>query len=1657
MDGSEERGIFPTAHGEGQDEREENSKIGVSSKDSFHGAYGQGQRRPSMNWTSASNQQMEYRANTTSATSGWQSGGPSTAVARSFAPGLALKKRRVDPYDPLGVLAPVDEYTLMKEKADAELSGAWTTIDPDDKQRAYDSRWHSDRQRMAQSTPSDASPSPWDMGRGGDAARDAADDNGPETDRWDGPPLVDPRYEDPDLDVDPTVRDKFRPIGEVLQERVRPRSLFETRNKAIMPIALSASSMKIIRGGQVVKTLHPARDNRGVHQDRYGNYIGRDLGPMKKHLVEDRQALIKQRDEEIVRATREKRRWDAMNPGVKQALGAKRRPLELTYQFGPGAFAADVFDLEAMPEVYTKKVSVERVRWWNQARVTGILSTAASEDDGEGAPDISVSARASSSVAEDLCRTRGPRPSSSRVSSDAQKGTSLTSHTANIRPDPDLTELRDIEASIKTEFNEDLAHKFDIMQMLSATRGRIVSVTLHQLVQFSPYAVVSRIFRGVIQEVQLHPDRRMALVVFVFPSEAEDFVEHIQSLRRRDAHAFRQHQIDVEWYGGNERQAIYPIQRRIAIKILQNEGISRELQILKIPLEMKKEQFAEEMKWRLRKPLASVALGMDGRRYVQSVEKKFGVIEFLSIRDAVEAMAKFRGGDIVGYGSDGALASPLGQVQFRAIPGPPPPCAPNTLATVSEGHQDVTLTPDSSPSNTPRKPDPDLLRTDQPLLGETLQKAMEPVTTEAEVVEDVQAPVVEETPPAKTELTPKRTKKKCTTKSCKGHGHKSGKDKGKKKKVDQDSSSDDSSSSDESDDDASDSDSSDEDPSDSESAADARRAKRPKTSRSKRQKKLRSKGLRKGKHRPEVDSSPEASSVSEQSSSSESEVEKPRKSKKSKSRRSKKHRRAPIEDSADDTPENDAANILAQIETLNATLATANLGSTSRRGRRANRRRSGLAIKGKPGRSKKQKRGSKLEFKRVDQLWDTSIHDYKLTDTAEYEDGDEYDQYIFTVRRKFDWEGKYTDTVIDIRSKILREVLASVMDGVKGVSLVEETPVVDPNMLFLYLEETRAVMKALKKQNKTERKKKVRKANDRKAAQLKVLIKYLDEDYADTKKTLYPLLDSNTITFDLLWALFKPNTIAYTTTYGNADEPRAFKIEYATKNCSFMRGSWYTIEGRYLEYDGKSFGMGTMDVEVDSFKGPRRIPSLATYPLQYHKDPDGLRQQLIERGRKFVALTGMKYRFHRGMAFTKKKRAVVKVNINGRIMIDPAIHRRVNPNYQISTVRPKNLDEDPDYEDSEDDSCCQCGSDEDEDEHKGGKPAGDDEAKTKRKWKVFEDEKGDVHVEKVEVEVDSDGEEVVKQKLENLDEKKEDAFTDEELLVASPVVLGFAFSEKTWLEFTVSGVKDIEWNEGAFDSLVLPDNQKSIVKALVESHTFHAAQSIDDVIQGKGRGLVAVLHGPPGTGKTLTAEGIAELLKCPLYMVSAGELGTDPRTLETELNRILDIAHSWGAVLLLDEADVFLEKRTIQDIHRNALVSIFLRLLEYFQGILFLTTNRVETFDDAFQSRIHIALRYGELTTKAKKTVWKMFLEKVRAMEGVEMTPFTEENFDTLARNNLNGRQIKNCVRTAQALAVNQREKLSMTHIRRVLDVAESFDHDLKGGTGYIDAMRSYT
>jgi SpoVK/Ycf46/Vps4 family AAA+-type ATPase len=140
----------------------------------------------------------------------------------------------------------------------------------------------------------------------------------------------------------------------------------------------------------------------------------------------------------------------------------------------------------------------------------------------------------------------------------------------------------------------------------------------------------------------------------------------------------------------------------------------------------------------------------------------------------------------------------------------------------------------------------------------------------------------------------------------------------------------------------------------------------------------------------------------------------------------------------------------------------------------------------------------------------------------------------------------------------------------------------------------------------------------------------------------------------------------------------------------------------------------------------------------------------------------------------------------------------------------------------------------------------------------------------------------------------------------------------------------VYWNDTAFDALALGQKQKKLIHSLVYQHA-KKKTSFDDIIEGKGQGLIGLLAGTPGSGKTLTAEAVAEVTHKPLYVLSAGELGITPTSLESALVRALELAQMWDAVLLLDEAEVFLTQRNFSDVGRNALVSIFLRRLEYYQ------------------------------------------------------------------------------------------------------------------------------
>lgn len=142
------------------------------------------------------------------------------------------------------------------------------------------------------------------------------------------------------------------------------------------------------------------------------------------------------------------------------------------------------------------------------------------------------------------------------------------------------------------------------------------------------------------------------------------------------------------------------------------------------------------------------------------------------------------------------------------------------------------------------------------------------------------------------------------------------------------------------------------------------------------------------------------------------------------------------------------------------------------------------------------------------------------------------------------------------------------------------------------------------------------------------------------------------------------------------------------------------------------------------------------------------------------------------------------------------------------------------------------------------------------------------------------------------------------------------------------------------------------------------------------------------------------------------DIGTDEREMEDILGEWLQRATDWRAIILIDEADVFLEKRNVKDLQRNSLVSVFLSCLEYYRGMIFLTTNRIGQIDDAFLSRVSLALTYHKLGPGSQKRLWHGFLQKLaNERRDIVLTDRAKRFIDNLDKGEQipwNGREIRN-------------------------------------------------
>jgi AAA+ superfamily predicted ATPase len=119
---------------------------------------------------------------------------------------------------------------------------------------------------------------------------------------------------------------------------------------------------------------------------------------------------------------------------------------------------------------------------------------------------------------------------------------------------------------------------------------------------------------------------------------------------------------------------------------------------------------------------------------------------------------------------------------------------------------------------------------------------------------------------------------------------------------------------------------------------------------------------------------------------------------------------------------------------------------------------------------------------------------------------------------------------------------------------------------------------------------------------------------------------------------------------------------------------------------------------------------------------------------------------------------------------------------------------------------------------------------------------------------------------------------------------------------------------------------------------------------------------------------------------------------------------------------------------------VFLRQLEYFQGIIFLTSNRVSVFDQAIKSRIHLALQYASPGIQVRRTLW---LKNLQSVPEEELDLDFEKALDAVQDTEMNGREISNSITTARTLAKSEGSRLKIEYLETIVAVWREFEDSL--------------
>lgn len=241
-----------------------------------------------------------------------------------------------------------------------------------------------------------------------------------------------------------------------------------------------------------------------------------------------------------------------------------------------------------------------------------------------------------------------------------------------------------------------------------------------------------------------------------------------------------------------------------------------------------------------------------------------------------------------------------------------------------------------------------------------------------------------------------------------------------------------------------------------------------------------------------------------------------------------------------------------------------------------------------------------------------------------------------------------------------------------------------------------------------------------------------------------------------------------------------------------------------------------------------------------------------------------------------------------------------------------------------------------------------------------------------------------------------------------PVIRFFDLKAKIFKYGWVEGIEKRQFYSN-LDQLVLEERNKKLLLALMESKQVYKK----DFNQHQKPATIILAQGPPGTGKTATAQQIAEKYEKVIYTLETFELGNNLSTIELNLSKVMQRVKRWDAILLFDEADIYLQERDAHDLTRSAIVGVFLRVFDTFPGYIFLTTNRVEVLEGALRNRLSLNLKFNDLGEGQRSHIWLTY-KKLLDLN------LSNEALESLANLPLNGREIRNKANLLKTLYGNE-------------------------------------